>query len=1498
MSNINTDSITNIRNSLMNLNLPPYNENFGYSGEIPNTSISLPIYEVTQNSSITPNIYNIYVPTNGYEEVNINTLNNVLSTNEPYFKFISSSYSPFRILVDQDPMGSNGNLSEDSNLAKINAESLRREFQFRITQETKKQTIYRNNLLDSNNDIFDLMAISTGNRAIIERDWRISVPNNLIDRNIDFKSRLSGLYAPYSFIPGDYFGKGRKVSLINTAVNAVTGLFDRRGILRLPPTKSMMEIFLENTGDGNKDMLFRTLSFNEYRPDYRTNLLTFLNPFLNPPKGNFYIGDRETTVDSLSMNTEQLPINKFGEFVEIRPSGDYVISEEYENLDSKFALSSDSYYATGNLLDGFTWVGSLTRENAGFLQGSGGVNIINNGKLRLVSFEKTESDIKPFRLGSVMDMTQRIIESSEMLNGSSRLKHAGHAINQVSKVFNDGLREITKGSKVKSYLDENGRIVGKEYCRVWTKDNPFMLASDLQKYDGITEKNRRFNGSVLDSTTNLNIVPNRGEDSTNIKEGKVKKYMFSLENLAWKNSSRKGRTYNELPAHEKGPNGGRIMWFPPYDIQISEQNSGNWNSNVFLGRPEPVYTYNNTERMGNLSFKIVVDHPSILNAIVDKELNSENSQRVNEIVDSFLAGCRKYDIYELATRFPQFSYSDIYEIIEKTENIELLEEVIREVPKERDIVDIENKYTPVITEDDYDIDFLFANDSPTPKNINITTSNIDYNQALASLLNTETTVEQVGGIASKNFLIEATKDITDKTSNLINKIVDAFDSGVKKIIITIEGTASSPSSVNYNKSLSKRRIDSVKQKILNNSNIIKYSDRIEWVEKAFGEEATVNILGTTLDCSEDLDGNDKYYSISAIGCRRVKITNIEEIEPEIEDNENEEEVEYVEESVVKTKIVERNTESLELRENIAKIVVKKLLTEGDYFNILKEEDPVIYDGIKEKFKYFHPAFHSTTPEGLNSRLTFLQQCLRPGDTIPVLDKNGNVRKDDTVNTAFGTPPICVLRIGDFYHSKIAINSMAINYEPLVYDMNPEGIGMQPMIANVSISFYFIGGQALNNPVERLQNALSFNFFANTEVYDDRSVETEDLTELNEEVLERINDNTPFNTKNSVNDPDNDFGATIGTTLSSSITELNGEETIEGQFSYKTIMEEYVSLVNEYNDTILDNLNYINDNYLIGGLTLLLTDRDYINGSTIGYFNNTNDKEIKILGKPKKIKDKITLLYDTCVGYVEDETSPLLEDYKDFNFKRRDRKKYVRNILNLFQIIYEDYNFRFNNFIFSTKTVQEKLISKIEKIDFILNDSDAYSLKTGKIVTFEITPTNEVNSNATDTKEELLDDIEQISDDLNNLYSNLENLNIIPNYNNKFNNNFNYNTFTNNTPQSVSLVTLIGGYFKNTDTTIILDILSEGLEGDFIDYIENKVILLKEEYSNSYNSSSQLLNSIDDTLSNYSPFNDKERVFDYIKLIDNDPIIEGYFSRLSSSSNTNNNLNKFNGKRIL
>ena len=168
-----------------------------------------------------------------------------------------------------------------------------------------------------------------------------------------------------------------------------------------------------------------------------------------------------------------------------------------------------------------------------------------------------------------------------------------------------------------------------------------------------------------------------------------------------------------------------------------------------------------------------------------------------------------------------------------------------------------------------------------------------------------------------------------------------------------------------------------------------------------------------------------------------------------------------------------------------------IIDESSYFQFIDANYPNYFKYISEKIKYFQPGYHSMTPEGLNSRLTFLNQCMRQGPSIydKKTDKNGNEVGIQPQNLSFGRPPICILRIGDFYHTKIAINSLSISYEGgsgIQYDLNPEGIGVQPMMANIQLSIDLIGGNTLAGPINRLQNAVSFNYYANTEIYDVRS----------------------------------------------------------------------------------------------------------------------------------------------------------------------------------------------------------------------------------------------------------------------------------------------------------------------------------------------------------------------------------------------------------------------------
>lgn len=187
------------------------------------------------------------------------------------------------------------------------------------------------------------------------------------------------------------------------------------------------------------------------------------------------------------------------------------------------------------------------------------------------------------------------------------------------------------------------------------------------------------------------------------------------------------------------------------------------------------------------------------------------------------------------------------------------------------------------------------------------------------------------------------------------------------------------------------------------------------------------------------------------------------------------------------KLCELNEETkTKNKERISELNKLRYDKEYRFYQQYMEDHPFVLSQLREKIKYFNPAFHSMTPEGFNSRLTFLNQCTRQGATLTRSDKLSGSTAN---NLAFGRPPYCVLRLGDFYYQLIVIDSINYNYDisnGLQWDLNTEGNGVQPMLCEVSINFKFIGGGDIEGPVRRLQNAMTFNYYANTSFYDNRA----------------------------------------------------------------------------------------------------------------------------------------------------------------------------------------------------------------------------------------------------------------------------------------------------------------------------------------------------------------------------------------------------------------------------
>lgn len=804
------------------------------------------------------------------------------------------------------------------------------------------------------------------------------------------------------------------------------------------------------------------------------------------------------------------------------------------------------------------------------------------------------------------------------------------------------------------------------YCRVWTNFHQYNQVKDLirpfseiQQNDEakeITSKElfdkygfsniRRFdkegfiNGqerlgsnSVLQNGF-VNIAPMFLKDKNEVHElSKVKQCMFSLENLAWKGCT------DSLVKEQKGPLGGRIMWFPPYDLKFSESVSVPWNATQFIGRGEKVYTYTDTERSGQLSFKMLIDHPSIVHYFPDTEDNDFNQTGKEYDLLRFFAGCGfpdgmkskeidsnsnntntknsktpifeveaptiigveedkepleplpKYKISEVTDKiifmvfFPN-NYTGAYEkgvvdpityllngIGAQKESKETTVgnktvKQIKDIPTDDTILsyigtdevigyeinenqsigisclidsgetsgDTEEKIFSGETSSDteekifesitlapqknachpskynwwYRVDIRNKNGVKSPDcewlpvtkdgvttsyghkdrksfglNRNIETfkdiAEVNYKIASDDFENLYSLTEVFSGLRELNGISnDLTKYYhTPKSEELKAKLED---SSVKIVKVTTEGFASSHGTTKSNEFLMNDRGKTIQN----------------WVRKVLGEKITKdtnfdNIISTIdvneLKTSADYGGKkDESEKIAKLGrCAKCVIEYTREVTEELQDTTTTEfdengQTTYVHQEEPKP----QNGKMLVSEEPITK-VIENYTDDGygeeyKFFKKLTLEDSFLHHKIREKIQYFDPAFHSISPEGFNSRLTFLHQCTRQGPTIG----NSNLDENKTANNlAFGRQPVCVLRVGDFYYTKIIIESLNIDYEQQ-WDLNQEGIGVQPMMANITLSFKFIGGSDLAGPIARLQNAVSFNFYANASVYDSRA----------------------------------------------------------------------------------------------------------------------------------------------------------------------------------------------------------------------------------------------------------------------------------------------------------------------------------------------------------------------------------------------------------------------------
>jgi hypothetical protein len=1449
--------------------------------------------EEQQTSAYIKNIYN--TGDGNYELLTIEDIETI-TKNAPYINsettliFTKSDYNVLNIIKEENPNGSEGSLTQDSALAQLGAKQLKKEFKARyaynLLQDTLGVSNLTNNSIDPNTgavsvspkeDPFLSLGIASGKVPLLNRNYRITALPGFLDQASQtlFETSLTGGYIPISPILGQYFDYPNKNFLLQAIDNPVAAAAGQVANLATkiitPLIDSSSELFLSYTSAPTKQILFGQLFYNQYRPQYRLDSVT--SPNLLAPASNFYVGKTKNFIKNAVSPKTDIAQGKFGNVNEGPVFSYGEIGKEYEGAkitDLLFGLKSRAYYDSVGLQGGFTWVSKNNFFAPGRLVGPQGKKYqtsTTTDKSILNELNKTNSSNQTFTDGSILDITQKLVDAGN--KSTRKLEHVGNAINQLSKVFNDGYNELTKGSKVIRYqtptsVDSKTKdAVGYEYCRLFTKDKPYSSYGELQKTDG---NFRKSNYSILNNTYNLNIAPMKSSGkakSTNIfNNGKVKKYMFSIENLAWRTSNRVGYRVDDLPGCEIGPNNGRIMWFPPYDLSFDDSIKAGWEAHNFLGRTEPVYTFKGGgDRTGSLSFKIVVDHPSVLNTILNKELNdlpTISNQEITKIVDSFFAGCLKYDPYDLLKKYKVFSLSDILEIQNALQDVTV--EQYRELKENLPPTNISNEITTntnqtsgnlpegsgttattvsaetetiEVTEEDKkkfgEILLFFANDIPAPTN-NVKKftdywtnfignfSDTNWGNKLFSYTNSSTLLPNNTKTYSLGEYVDSRKgDTFNQLKSFFQSEYDDFekfkDTVLKllksgsKVSFDIDTFASALGDKDYNIKLSERRRNAILKEILEKSDGEKRIEDFYETKSsnptliiggaANGDSGTVNeVEYSGIDCGKKFPGgNGSVNSIQASFCRRGKISNFDaptdqkDTETQTTNNDNANSTAAVENTVEgandplagqddqqippQQRVVgfetfgeQTKTSITKLKEKVSKKLLRNLFSECDYFEMIKVQDPFIYDGIKEKIKHFHPAFHSITPEGLNSRLTFLNQCCLPGDTIPTAVQVGSTTTlayNDVYNSAFGSPPVCVLRVGDFYHSKVLINSVTLKYTESLLDLNPEGIGVQPMIAEVTLSITFIGGHGIKEPVARLNNALSFNFYANTELYDERAIETEDFTKkFDAKVLEGVDNEVGLIQPGQDNDS-NDSGNPIGTT-ESTFFDANVNN-IVGKINYKEKMNTFLTLSKDIVKNIKNNIFELSDSLFWGGLIYYTADRKY----SKGYFNNfvtANRVESEIFGKQDSYGDKIDKLFKDTEKDIENDLCPLFAGITtNQNLKNSDYRKVKRKLKEKLDIIKNNWIGRFDE---KTKDFVEKsknYVQILDQMNFILTNTDGYKNKKGTYILYNISGTSEVaptTIGATNTYDELKNDLLIVGNDIKEFFNKLRDKQIIPN----------------------------------------------------------------------------------------------------------------------------------------
>ena len=623
-----------------------------------------------------------------------------------------------------------------------------------------------------------------------------------------------------------------------------------------------------------------------------------------------------------------------------------------------------------------------------------------------------------------------------------------------------------------------GGIANKRGVRQHNALDQYDRFAKAIRFDG----NNVYNGnpnSVIYNSVLPRIHPSLSEEG----ELNNKNLMLSIENLAVKVISKDGvgiiddEYGSAIPACEVGPFNGRIMWFPPFNMQIQETAIAKYEPTVMVGRNEPMYNYMNSERTATLNFTLLIDYPPQVKNL----RNSKTPQR--DLTEFFAFGGDPYapdksyvENLQLQLTLIQLQIDGIYDKGPLTiPELQIPNPYHlyfpNDVPKVSDslssiVNDMYKKY-------DYEILQNFRSSDGGLFGLNrdmyFITGVTPYNISGQTYyrFNSPPSVNQYTAIGTTDQFGESefNKMLRDTFENPEYREYYGIEiTGGASKLYTEGNPKDVKEEIAYNKALGLRRANAAKSFVQ------------QRLSAMFGSTVLNQIKITSTISKGSSEANPTGATAAAIPLRTTK------------------EERYAEIKIVKNDL-NPPTKTLPLtiqeQQTIDILIARmtKIQTEiNDAQNVAQEcvlkERSRSNDAILNGFKsvtgnYYYPVFHSQTPEDFHKRLTFLNQCTRQGSAKKYdaeVDANGVLRAR---NSVFGRQPICILRVGDFFYTKVIIESVNVDYTDTTWDMNPEGFGMQPMLANITLNMKLIGGQSLKGPIDALQNAVSFNYYANS-----------------------------------------------------------------------------------------------------------------------------------------------------------------------------------------------------------------------------------------------------------------------------------------------------------------------------------------------------------------------------------------------------------------------------------